>query len=40
MGEMMAVHWAAHLVEEMVDPLEEQSVVSMVVHSVDMTVVQ
>jgi hypothetical protein len=29
-----------HLVEEMVDPLEEQSVVSMVVHSVDMTVVQ
>jgi hypothetical protein len=28
------------LVEEMVDPLEEQSVVSMVVHSVDMTVVQ
>ena len=20
MGEMMAVHWAAHLVEEMVDP--------------------
>ena len=40
MGEMMAVHWAAHLVEKMVDPLEEQLVVSMVVHSVDMMVVQ